>query len=311
MTERIAALDAGTNTFRLYVAEVNDDGTLTELERLVTYVGLGQGVDATGRFDPEAIARGNACLDSYVGIMRRHGVTKARMVATSASRDAQNKADFFDGVRERLGFEAEVIPGEEEAQLSFQGAVSGARIGDGPVLVMDSGGGSTELVLGTPEGEILNAVSLNVGSRRIRERFLHDDPPTFEQITAARDEVERLLDDVDFLAGVGTFIGVAGTVTTITALVLRLYEYDRDQVHRAEITTEEVEDITDQLLALPVSEVEKFGPVAPQRAKVLAAGSLIVDAVTKRVDLELQACESDILDGVAAAILAGKGHPFS
>ena len=142
-------------------------------------------------------------------------------------------------------------------------------------------------------------------SARLRPR------PTLEQINEARDEVERLLDGVDFLDGVGTFVGVAGTVTTMTALVLRLYTYERDKVHRAEMTTEEIEDITDQLLALPVSEVEKFGPVSPERAKVLAAGALIVDAVTKRVDLELQACEADILDGIAASILAGKGYHFS
>lgn len=311
MAERIAALDAGTNTLRLYVAEVGEDGSLAEVERLVAFVGLGQGVDATGRFAPEAISRAMTTLDDYAEVMHRHRVTRARMVATSAARDAQNKDEFFDAIRARLGFDAEVISGTEEAQLSFAGAVSGARIGAGPVLVMDSGGGSTELVLGTTEGEILQAVSLDVGSRRVRERYLHDDPPTCEQVNAARDEVERLLDGVDFLDGVGTFVGVAGTVTTMTALVLRLYSYERDKVHRAEMTTEEVEDITDQLLALPISEVAKFGPVQPERAKVLGAGALIVDCVTKRVDLELQACESDILDGVAASILAGKGHQFA
>ncbi len=310
MTERIAALDAGTNTFRLYIAEVGVDGTLHELVRTVAFAGLGQGVDTTGRFDPEAIARAMAILDEYVAVMRSHKVSRVRMVATSAARDAENRADLFDAVRQRLGSGAEVVSGTEEAALSFAGAVCGAQINASPVLVMDSGGGSTELVLGSAGGEVISSVSLDVGSRRIRERYLHDDPPVIEQVDAARAEVNRLLDRVNFLDGVGTFVGVAGTVTTITALVKRLHTYDRDKVHRAEITCEEIKEISDQLLALPISEIQKLGPVPPERAKVLSGGALIVGEVAKRVCLPLQACESDILDAVAASVVAGKGHTF-
>lgn len=313
MSEVVAALDAGTNTLRLFVADAGPDGALRELDRQLRFVGLGQGVDATGRFDPEAIARAWAAIDEYAPLIRKYGVTRARFVATSASRDAANRDEFFAGVTERLGITPELISGDEEAQLSFTGAISGARLSGDPVLVMDSGGGSTELVRGDASGTITAAESLDVGSRRVRERYLLDDPPTAAQVAAARAEVNRLLDacPVD-LSSVRTFIGVAGTVTTMAALHLGLPSYDRTQVDGHEMPVADVIALTERLLAMPVAELAAAGPVAPERAKVLCAGALVVDEVTRRVGEPLQASESDILDGIAWSILGdGKGQLLS
>lgn len=311
MSELVAALDAGTNTFRLLVAELGPDGALIEHDRQLRFVGLGQGVDATGRFAPDAIARGFAALDEYALIMNRLGVNRARFVATSASRDAANRDEFFAGVRARLGIDAELISGNEEAQLSFNGAISGAHLAhDAAVLVMDSGGGSTELVRGDAAASIEQAISIDIGSRRVRERYLHDDPPTAEQIAAARTEVNRLLDasPVD-LTGIGSFIGVAGTVTSLAALNLGLTSYDRQAVHGSPMTPAQVARLTEYLLSISVAEVASLGPVAPERAQVLCAGALVVNEVTQRVGADLQASEADILDGLAFSMLRdGQGQ---
>lgn len=310
MSEIVAAMDAGTNTLRLLIASLGDDGRLHEHDRQLRFVGLGHGVDATGRLDEAAIARAWAAIDEYVPLIRSHGCTRARFVATSASRDAANRDDFFVGVRERLGVDAELISGDEESRLSFTGALSGARVVGDPVLVMDSGGGSTELVRGLSSGEIQRAVSIDIGSRRVRERYLLDDPPTSGQITAARAEANRLLDDcpVD-LAGIATFVGVAGTATSMGALSLGLKTYDRALVHGSVMTPGEVSSLTDRLLAMPVADVVALGPVAPERAQVLCAGALVIDEVVRRVGVDLQISESDILDGIVWSILRdGKGQ---
>ena len=228
MAETVAALDCGTNTLRLLVATTDETGRLVEFDRQLRFAGLGQGVDATGQFADEAMERGWAIVDEYLPVIKRLGATRARFVATSAARDASNRQVFFDGVRERLGIDPELISGQEEAQLSFNGAISGARTDGDPVLVMDSGGGSTELVHGTAAGQISQSVSLDIGSRRVRERYLHSDPPTADQITRARAEVNRMLDGCAVeLGNIATFIGVAGTVTTMVALHLGLKQYDR------------------------------------------------------------------------------------
>lgn len=310
MSETVAALDAGTNTLRLLIAAVGEDGRLREYDRELRFVGLGHGVDATGRLDAAAIKRAWAAIDDYVPLIRRHGCARARFVATSASRDAANRDEFFSGVRERLGVEAELISGDEEAVLSFTGALSGARIGGDPVLVMDSGGGSTELVRGHSSGRIERAVSIDIGSRRVRERYLLDDPPTADQVASARAEVNRLLDDSPVeLSGVATFVGVAGTVTSMGALNLGLETYDRMRVHGSVMTPGEVAALTERLLAMPVADLVALGPVTPERAQVLCAGALVVAEVARRVGTQLQVSESDILDGIAWSMLRdGKGQ---
>ncbi|MGB3955318.1 MAG: exopolyphosphatase [Brooklawnia sp.] len=316
MGERVAALDAGTNTLRLYIAEVEEPASgrpvLRELERELRFVGLGHGVDATGLLNEASIARAWAAIEEYLQLLRRHRCSRARFVATSASRDAANRDEFFDGVRDRLGIQPELISGDEEAGLSFAGAVSGARLDGDPVLVMDSGGGSTELVRGDSSGRVEQAQSIEMGSRRIRERYLIGDPPSAAQVAAAREEMNRQLDrcSVD-LTGIRTFIGVAGTATSMGAVNLGLTEYDRNRVHGSLMSPLEVVHLADRLLVMTVAEVAALGPVAPERATVLGAGSLVIAEVTRRVGVDLQVSEADILDGIAWSIVgAGKGQPL-
>lgn len=316
MGERVAALDAGTNTLRLYIAEVDEPASgrpvLRELERELRFVGLGHGVDATGLLNEASIARAWAAIEEYLPLLRRHRCSRARFVATSASRDAANRNEFFDGVRARLGIQPELISGDEEAELSFAGAVSGARLDGDPVLVMDSGGGSTELVRGDSSGRVEQAQSIEMGSRRIRERYLIGDPPSAAQVAAAREEMNRQLDrcSVD-LTGIRTFIGVAGTATSMGAVNLGLTEYDRNRVHGSLMSPLEVVHLADRLLVMTVAEVAALGPVAPERATVLGAGSLVIAEVTRRVGVDLQVSEADILDGIAWSIVgAGKGQPL-
>lgn len=316
MGERVAALDAGTNTLRLYIAAVDEPASgrpvLRELERELRFVGLGHGVDATGLLNEASIARAWAAIEEYLPLLRRHRCSRARFVATSASRDAANRDEFFDGVRDRLGIQPELISGDEEAGLSFAGAVSGARLDGDPVLVMDSGGGSTELVRGDSSGRVEQAQSIEMGSRRIRERYLIGDPPSAAQVAAAREEMNRQLDrcSVD-LTGIRTFIGVAGTATSMGAVNLGLTEYDRNRVHGSLMSPLEVVHLADRLLVMTVAEVAALGPVAPERATVLGAGSLVIAEVTRRVGVDLQVSEADILDGIAWSIVgAGKGQPL-
>ncbi|RLP09540.1 Ppx/GppA phosphatase family protein [Propionibacterium australiense] len=310
---RVAAIDCGTNTMRLLVAALDADGSLRELDRRLTFVGLGEGVDATGHFAPDALQRALRACEQYAEIIADLDCARARFVATSATRDAINRDELFDGVRARMGIEPEVISGVEESELSFAGAVSGIRCPKNPVLVMDSGGGSTELVRGTAgcctdsATAVTKGVSLDIGSRRLRERILHGDPPTEAEIDQARAFVRQELDGAGLhLADVGSFIGVAGTVTSMTALALRLHRYDRARVHGAAMSARTVHEITNRLLTSTVAEVTCWGPVQPQRAEVLCAGALIVDEVVQRVGAaELIASEADVLDGVALGLFAG------
>lgn len=310
---RVAAIDCGTNTLRLFIATLDADGSLRELDRRLTFVGLGQGVDATGRFAPDALHRAFRACEQYSEVIADLDCSRARFVATSATRDAANREELFDGVRERLGIEPEVISGVEESELSFTGAVSGIRCPHNPVLVMDSGGGSTELVRGTAAcGQdgitaVERGISLDIGSRRLRERILHGDPPSAGEVEEARGLVRRELAGAGLdLADVGSFIGVAGTVTSMTALALRLRRYDRARVHGATMSADTVHEVTGRLLASTVAEITSWGPVQPQRAEVLCAGALIVDEVIGAVGAtELIASEADILDGVALGLLSG------
>lgn len=301
----VAAIDCGTNSIRLLIASADSDGRLVEQARELEMVRLGQGVDATGSFRPDALERTFSACRTFAQAIADHHCDRVGFVATSAARDVSNRDAFFAGVRQALGVEAEVIDGMEEASLSFAGAISGIQVIDEPVLVIDCGGGSTELVLGRGSS-IDSRVSLNIGSVRLRERFLHDDPPTVEQIDDARKYVREALDScpVD-VAAARTVIGVAGTVTSLSAIGQNLTDYDRAKVHRSVLTVGQISDLAGKLLSSTVDEVEQMGPLKRRRAEVLCGGAVIIDEVCRRATAgKLVVSETDILDGMALAMLA-------
>lgn len=308
----VAAIDCGTNSVRLLVARGDGSGPFTEVARELHLTRLGQGVDATGKFAPEALDRTLAALDDFAGRIADASAERVRFVATSAARDAGNRDAFFEGVRQRLGVDAEIISGDEEARLSFVGALSAAASVTAPALVMDIGGGSTELVLGTLSGgrpEVTAARSLDMGSVRVRERFLHSDPPTAEEIAAATAFVDALIDDsgVD-VAAARTWFGVGGTATSLAAIVQGLTTYDRRAVHGSTVTHDELDAVTARLLSTPVAEVLKIPSLQPKRADVICAGALIAARVGARVEAPLSVSESDILDGLVLDLLADSGR---
>ncbi len=312
---RVAAIDCGTNSIRLLVADVDAEaGTLTDLDRRMEVVRLGQGVDRTGRIAPEAMARTLDATRRYADVCRDLGVEAVRFVATSASRDAENRDEFVAGVREALGVEPEVIGGVEEAALSFRGAtgVLGATH-DGPFLVVDLGGGSTEVVLGERGPEA--AYSMDVGCVRITERHLLADPPTAEQVAAAEADVRAALDVAAQHVPLGrtaTLVGLAGSVTTITAHALRLPAYDRDAIDGAVLAVDDVIAACDDLLARDHDARSSLGFMHPGRVDVIGAGALVWRAVVERVRSEVEASggaltevvtsEHDILDGIAWSV---------
>ncbi|MGD7732855.1 exopolyphosphatase [Propionibacteriaceae bacterium G57] len=302
---RVAAIDCGTNSIRLLVSEVTPTGPV-EIARRTTMVRLGQGVDATGEFHPDALARTFAACDDYARIMTEvGGVDAIRFVATSAARDAANSHVFFAGVHERFGVMPDIVAGPEEARLSFAGAASGLVNPEDPVLVIDIGGGSTELVRGLADGRVLASQSLDMGAVRLRERFLHDDPPTADQVAAARRFVGGLLDGCRVpLEGVGTFVGVAGTVTTMGAAVKQLPVYDRSQVHGTVLSPQVVHETAVDWLTRTVESLRTIPSMHPQRAEIICAGALILDEIMSRVARPLRVSESDILDGITADLVA-------
>lgn len=303
MSELFAAVDCGTNSVRLLVCRQEADGRLIEIERRLHITRLGQGVDATGAFHPDALARTLEAMADFGAELDELGVTRRRVVATSAARDAANSAEFFSGAHSRLGVAAEIIPGPEEARLSFQGAVSALPSVAQPVLVMDIGGGSTELVFGA-NGVVQQAVSLDMGSVRVKERFWSADPPTPADIAGAIDFIEGLLDGsgIDFGA-VATWVGVGGTVTSLSALIQGLSVYDRDAVHGSTLGGGELAAFTTELLALPAARVAEFPTMVPGRADVIAAGGLVCRQVGARLGLPLVVSEADILDGIVAGLV--------
>ena len=314
---RVAAIDCGTNSIRLLVADVavHDDGTrdLRDVHREMRIVRLGQGVDATGRLAEEALERTRAALVDYAMIARRKGVERVRMVATSATRDAGNREDFFAMVREILGVDAEVITGEEEARLSFIGAVGDLDPADGPFVVTDVGGGSTELVVGTWDGaraEIEAAYSADIGCVRLTERCLHSDPPTADEVAAAVKVSRGILDEafaaVD-CSGARTWVGVAGTVTTLSAIAQNLPEYDPAAIHLSQISQNKVEQTTEELLSMSHDERARIGSLHPGRVDVITGGALVVkvlaDELSERAGIDsITVSEHDILDGIALSI---------
>ena len=301
---RVAAIDCGTNSIRLLVLSGSRKAPV-ELVREVRLARLGQGVDATGEFHPDALARTFAVCEEYARIIREHGAEKVRFVATSAARDVSNRRLLVDGVRERLGVEVDVIPGQEEARLSSMGALCALDVAS-PTLVVDIGGGSTELVLVDGAGTILHSVSLNVGAVRLRERFLHTDPPTPGEQKNARGFVGELLDGsgIDFAAVAGA-VGVAGTVTSVGARVLGLESYSREAIHGLVLERGDVKAVTRHWLATPVGLIEQEPCMQPLRAGVIGAGALILDEMISRIPEEIiRISETDILDAIALELLA-------
>ena len=300
----VAAFDCGTNTIKLLVGDLPDVAV-----RETRMVRLGQGVDATGRLADEALERAFAALDEYAVLVREQGVPveNIRFCATSATRDAANADVFTAGVRDRLGVEPEVLSGEEEAALSFAGAVRNLSTPPAsPVLVIDIGGGSTELILGTSEPEA--ACSMDVGSVRMHERHLRSDPASMSELESCVADIEGALDAC--VAGNGpdpaaaaTVVGVAGTVTSVAAGVLDLPAYDREAIDQARLPMADVHAMVDRLVAMTVNERLELPWMHPGRADVIDAGALILSRVLRRTRVEeLVVSEADILDGIAWSI---------
>ena len=307
---RVAGIDCGTNSIRLLVADVDDQGRLTDLDRRMEVVRLGQGVDRTGRIAPEALERTLEAARRYAGVCADLGAERIRFVATSATRDAENRADFVDGVRAALGVEPEVIDGSEEAALSFRGATSVlAGKHPGPFLVVDIGGGSTEVVLGTTS--VVASHSMDIGCVRLTERHLHSDPPTPQEIAAASADVVAALDaaarGVPF-GRTATLVGLAGSVTTVTAHVLDLDEYDPRAIDGAVLHVDKVLTSARELLTMSRARRSRLPFMHPGRVDVIGAGALVWSDVVSRVRAEVGAAggrlrtvvvsEHDILDGI-------------
>ena len=296
---RVAAFDCGTNSIRLLIAELTESG-MTELHRDMQIVRLGQGVDRSGRLADAALERVFRALDGYLPVLEEYCVERTRFCATSAARDAENAEDFRRGVHARLGQYPEILSGDEEARLSFLGATLSLKASlPAPYLVVDIGGGSTELILGTDS--VSAAQSLDIGSVRMTERHLHDDPPTAEQIQACVRDVDAALEETTVpLDQAGAVIGVAGTVTTIAAGALRLASYDRQIVHHSVIDIASVQATMHQLLAESVEQRRGHGYMHPGRADVIGAGGIILERILQRTPvMSVLVSEHDILDGIA------------
>ena len=314
---RVAAIDCGTNSIRLLVADITTgaDGTTEQrdVHREMRIVRLGQGVDATGKLAPEALDRTRAALVDYAEVIRREGAERVRMVATSATRDARNREDFFCMVKDTLGIDAEVISGDEEANLSFVGAVGDLDPGDGPFVVVDVGGGSTELVVGTLEGgkaTVQAARSVDVGSVRLTERCLAGDPPSEDEVAQAYRVATGILDeafDAVSVEGVRTWVGVAGTITTLSAVALGLEEYDSEAVHHSRLENQDLHRVAAELLGMSCEERKSHSAIHSGRIDVIGAGALIVDVLARELAdragvTGMVVSEHDILDGIARSI---------
>ncbi|MDQ0795962.1 Ppx/GppA phosphatase family protein [Streptomyces sp. B1I3] len=307
---RVAAVDCGTNSIRLLVADLDPaTGSFTELDRRMRIVRLGQGVDRTGRLDPEALERTFAACREYASAIKELGAEEIRFVATSASRDAENSETFVRGVLDILGVEPEVISGDQEAQLSFDGAtreLAGSDHLEKPYLVVDIGGGSTEFVVG--DDEVRAARSVDIGCVRMTERHLVRDgavvdPPTPERVEAIRADIDAALDlagETVPLAEAATLVGLAGTVTTLAAIALGLPEYDSEAIHHSRISASQVREITARLVASTHEERAAIPAMHPGRVDVIASGALVLLAVMERTGArEVVVSEHDILDGIA------------
>lgn len=300
---RVAAIDCGTNSIRLLVADI-DGSNFREIVRDMEIVRLGQGVDETGQFHPDAIARTLAAVDKFAAEIAKRGVEKIRFCATSATRDATNRHLFVDGVRERLGIEPEVISGDEEAALSFAGAIKDLDPSNGPFLVVDIGGGSTEFVFGTSTVEA--ARSVNIGCVRMTERHFSSDPVSPEQIELARTDIKAAIAQAAAVVPITkakTLVAVAGTATTVAAAALDLPEYDRYAIHLSRISAQQTHDAATMFATKTREQRISLGYMHPGRADVIAAGSLVLSEIMKATGAtEFVASESDILDGMAFSL---------
>jgi exopolyphosphatase/guanosine-5'-triphosphate,3'-diphosphate pyrophosphatase len=293
----VAAVDIGTNSARLLVTDARG----AELERPMRITRLGQGVDVTGALAPEAIARTVSVLAEYRALCDRHGVTRVRATATSAARDARNSEEFFDQAERALGVRPELLSGADEARLSFEGATADVAPQLGPFLIMDIGGGSTEIVVGAHEPEQL--VSLQLGCVRMSERHLKTDPPSADELRACQSDVERILGATKIDArGVRTAIGLAGTVTALSAMELGLPRYDATRTHHSTLTSQQVEQAFSKLARAPLAERRAL-LVEPQRADVIVGGAAVLLGCVRHFGIaELLVSEHDILDGLAASL---------
>ena len=305
--DTVAAIDCGTNSIKILIGSVLPDGSIDVRVRESRVVRLGQGVDTTGELHPDALARTFAALDELAGLVREHGVPTERVTfcATSATRDARNSDVFTTGVRERLGVPPRVLSGAEEAALVYAGSMAGRSV-EGPVLAVDIGGGSTELVLG--EGtEPRESTSMDVGSVRLHERHLHADPPTSDQVAACVADVEHHLDAAPVEIGAArTVIGTSGTVKTIACAAMGLTSYDREAFDGAVLPVEDVRRACDRLVALSVAERRALPYMHPGRADVIGAGALIWSRILARATVaDVLVSEADLLHGIAATVPVG------
>ena len=315
---RLAAVDVGTNSTRLLVGDVVDGVIVAEHAREMVVTRLGRGVDRSGRFDPAALAGTLEALADYAEVCRRLGVEGRRVVATSATRDAADRRVFLDGVRELLGVEAEVLTGQAEAAATYRGATAGGVRqgrpdaaglgGDEPTLVVDIGGGSTELIAGVGVTARV-MVSLDIGCVRLFERHLHTDPPTAAEVAALRADVAAHLDRVGEVldpAAAERVVGVAGTVTTVTAIALGLEAYDPWRIHLATVDAAQIAATAEKLAAMTVAERAALPVMASGREDVIAAGALLLDELVRRFQIQrVVASEADILDGVLLGLAEG------
>ena len=306
---RVAAIDCGTNSIRLLIADVDQaTGMLSDLVRTMRVVRLGEGIDRTGEFSQGALARTFAACDEFAALLAARGNPPLRFVATSATRDAGNRADFMAGVSARLGVEPDVIPGAEEAELSFVGAVRGLPRGllAEPVLVVDIGGGSTEFVLG---GELpSHSISVNVGCVRMTERHLRSDPPSAGEVDLVEADLADALAAVASAVPVGdarTLVGVAGSVTTVAAMALELKAYDPAVLHGAVVTRDQVERVTGKLLAMTREQRAALPFMHEGRVDVIAGGAMVLRALMRAFgQQQVIASETDILDGIVYRLAA-------
>ncbi len=308
-----AGVDCGTNSIRLLIADVAGDGGLRDVHRETRIVRLGQGVDATGQFAPDAIARTRAALADYAELLRMHGVERVRMVATSAVRDVANRDVFFAMTADVLGAVlpgavAEVISGTEEAELSFRGVVSELDSARGPFVVVDLGGGSTEIVLG--DGGVAASYSADIGCVRLTERCLHSDPPTPEEVAAARRVVVEGLDAalrVVPVESARTWIGLAGTMITLSALAQNMTTYDAAAIHLSRIASSDLLAVCDRLIGMTRAQRAALPPMHVGRADVIGGGAIVAEELARELRAragidELIVSERDILDGIVLSI---------
>jgi len=311
---RVAGIDCGTNSIRLLIADVpGADEPLTDVVRDMNVVRLGRGVDRTGEFAQDALERTFAKTEEYAALCRENGVESIRFAATSAARDARNKDVFLDGIRQRLGVPVQILSGDDEARTSFEGA-SSVLSSDVPkrVIAVDLGGGSTEVVLGELGGGVVSDFSMDVGCVRMYERHMHSDPATSEEIAAARADVRAMLDlaeeRVDLRSAEG-LVGLAGTVTTLTAKALGLAAYDPERIHGSTLSVDEVVEACEWFIHSSRPEREALGFMHPGRVDVMPAGALVWEEVVRRVSARMAEAgrelsgvvtsEHDILDGMA------------